>query len=174
MKKYFGLLLLFLILIFSNCKNSEKTSITTIEELGELVFEAIVKNDFEEIKVLMVKIEELENTVDNSELSEDLKTEFKKEMIEKFNSDKDKTINNMESEFENIQENIQSKSCGSNVNLGEIKCSIRYLNNVPFEIGSLEVSYDCEGDIETVNVKVIKTDDGWRLIEKLRLVYKEK
>lgn len=170
MKKHLGLLLLIGALLFNSCNNSQSSEEMTFEELGELVFEAIINDDFDEIKSLMVTLEELEKTVENSDLPESQKVKFKSEMTEKFNTDKDKTLSKMESGFEGIQESLNAKSCGSNVNLGEIKCSIRILHKVPFKLGNLELRYECEGELETVNVEIIKTDDGWRVLEKIRLV----
>ena len=147
---------------------------TTLDQLGNEIFDAINNNDLEKVKSLIVSIEEIETTVNNSDMPEDKKSTFKSQFSMKIKSDMDKTITKIEEGFLKIKENIDSKKCTNGVSIGEITPKTNKLRNLPIELGELEIQYSCKDDIERINVEVIKTESGWRILEKLRLVYKER
>jgi hypothetical protein len=63
------------------------------------------------------------------------------------------------------------KSCDSLV-LCEITSKIKLLRNVPLEIGNLEIEYSCLEGTEKIEVFVINTINGPRILDNVVLVFK--
>lgn len=143
-------------------------------KLGKQIYEAINANDLEKVQSFIVTIRELEATVENSEMGEDEKADFIADFSSRLKSGKysrDKKLYQVEKAFYEIRTNIENKQCKDGVILGEITSKTLKLRN-HIEIGYLTINYSCKADSEAIKVTVIKTDFGWRIFERLRLVDK--
>lgn len=146
------------------------SSSTETDELGKKIFHAIEQNDFESIKKMMVSTTDVESTLDNIEMDEDRKINVKKSLIEKINVDRDLTISTIEKGFKEIREVFESKRCKKGIEIHKVTPKTSVVNGLPFEIGDLRIEFKCGKTIEAMNVKVIKTESGWYILEKLRLI----
>ena len=172
MKRISSFTLIAFSILFFGFTTPEKPK--TLDDLGKEIFEAINNKDLKMVKSFIVTAEEIESTIDNSDMAEDKKTVFKSQFADKITTDMDKTVLQIEKGFNEIRKNIKSKKCKGGVTIGQITPKTNKLRNLPIELGDLEILYSCKDDIEKINVEVIKTDAGWRILEKLRLVYKER
>ena len=105
------------------------------------------------------------------EMDEERKIKVKKSLIEKINSDSDITISTIEKGFKEIREAFESKKCKKRIEIHKITPKTSVVNGLPFEIGDLRIEFKCGNTIEAINVEVIKTESGWYILEKLRLIH---
>lgn len=141
---------------------------TSAEDLGNKIFESIKQGDFETIKALIVSSEDIIQTINHSNLNEEKKESLKVSLIEKLETDSEKTLIQIENGFKKTREVFESKKCKNGVEINKIKSQVNPV--LGLEIGELEIEFICKKNIETINVEVIKTESGWFILEKLRLV----
>ena len=141
-------------------------------KLGKQIYEAIHNNDLEKVKSFLITQEEMEKTVENSEMNDGKKADFISDLSNRIKSLEDKKNQQIEDGFNQIRTNIASKNCEGGIQPGEIKSKTHKLRD-HIEIGYLHINYSCETDTETIKVTVIRTDFGWRILENLTLLGKE-
>ena len=158
--------LCFIILSFAKSSSSTGT-----DDLGNKIFNAIEENDFEAIKKMMVSTEDVESTLDHFEMDESRKTNVKKSLTEKITGDWELTMTTIEKGFKEIREVFESKKCKKGIVIHKITPKTSVINGLPFEIGDLRIEFKCGKTIDAMNVEIIKTESGWYILEKLRLIH---
>lgn len=156
----------FIILSFTKSSSSTGT-----DDLGNKIFNAIEQNDFESIKKMMVSTADVENTLDHFQMDEARKANVKKSLIEKITGDWELTITTIEKGFKDIREVFESKKCKKGIVIHKITPKTSVVNGLPFEIGDLRIEFKCGKTIHAMNVEIIKTESGWYILEKLRLIH---
>jgi hypothetical protein len=151
------------------CERKTKTS----DELENEIFEAIKANNFKKIKELIVTEDEVLSTIEASQIPASDKKEFKTQFINHFKAERKQTVERIKDGFKEINEQIDSEGCRTKIVIGKVSYNTNKMRNMPFELGHLEIEYSCDDVKETIDVEVIKTTDGWRILEKLRLVYND-
>ena len=162
------LLLSFLSLVTLSFIKKKDSSLP--EDLANIIFELIKDNKEKQFLELLIKNEEFTKTIDASDMDKEAAKEFKTQFTQKLNADREKTIKKLKEGFAKIQTDISNKSCKTEIQLGNITPKVAPLGNLPLELGELNFQYICSKDTQNVNVKVINTIKGWRVIEKIRLV----
>ena len=167
MKKTVLLLSFLSLVLFSFIKKNDNSS---PEVLAKTIFETIKNNKEKQFLELLIKNEELTKTIDASDMDKESAKEFKAQIIQKLNADRDKITKKMKEGFAKIQADISNKSCKNEIKLGSITPKFTPLRNLPLELGELNFQYICSKDTQNVYVKVINTIKGWRVLEKIRIV----
>jgi hypothetical protein len=157
------------LIILSFTKSSSSTG---TDDLGNKIVNAIEQNDFESIKKMMVSTADIESTLDHFEMDEARKANVKKSLIEKIIGDLELTLTAIEKGFKDIREVFESKKCKKGVVIHKITPKTSVVNELPFEIGDLRIEFKCGKTIDAMNVEIIKTESGWYILEKLRLINK--
>jgi len=145
----------------------------TPTDLGQEMFELIKSKNLKGLQNLIVTGGEMSATIDNSGQTGPEITSFKEQMIAKIDGEKDKTKEGITKSYEKIVADIDKKKCGKSIQIGKITPTTSKLKNYPIELGQVEVEYKCGAVTEKFTVEIINTSNGWRIMEKLRLVYKE-
>jgi len=158
------------IVIFSFAKTKKSSKET--DEFGLKVFQAIEQNDFELIKKMMVSKEDVESTLDHFEMDEARKSNVKKSLTAKITEDWELTMSTIEKGFYEIREVFESKKCKKDIIIHRIKRNTSVVHGLPFEIGELKIEFKCGKTVNAFNVEIIKTETGWYILEKLRLIHK--
>ena len=167
MKKLVLLLSFLSLVTFSFTKKKDNSS---PEDLANSIFKTIKNNKEKQFLKLFIKDEEFNQTIDASDMDKEVAKEFKAQFIQKLNADREKTTKKLKEGFAKIQTDISNKSCKTEIQLGNITLQVASLRNLPLELGELNFQYICSKDTQNVNVKIINTIKGWRVIEKIRLV----
>ena len=169
MKKITSIVLIGLSLIILSFTKS--SSSTEADDLGNKIFNAIEQNDFESIKKMMVSTADVESTLDHFEMDEGRKANVKKSLTEKIAGDWELTMTTVEKGFKEIREVFESKKCKKGIVIHKITPKTSIVNGLPFEIGDLRIEFKCGKTIDAMNVEIIKTESGWYILEKLRLIH---
>ena len=151
-----------------------KKAPTDIITLGQNIFNAIKSENKEQLLDLIVTNEEMIETIDDSNLSDSIKASFKSEFITMLNEKSDKTTAQIIKGYTTIRNDIDNKKCGNSITLGRLTENTSHLKNLPIELGHLEIEYLCKKKSSIIDVEIINTTRGWRILEKLRLRAKEK
>ncbi len=162
-----GLILVLFLTSFSTGKKFDKP-----EDLAKEVFELLKSKNLKGILNLVVTGKEMAATVDKSGQTGTEITSFKEQMVAKIDGDKEKTHEKITKGYNRITSDIDNKKCGKSIQLGKITPSVNKLNNYPIELGQVEVEYKCGTETQTFAVEIINTLEGWRIMEKLRMVAK--
>lgn len=169
MKKITSIVLIGLSLIILSFTKS--ISSTGTDDLGNKIFKAIEQNDFESIKKVMVSTVDVESTLDHFEMDEARKANVKKSLTEKITGDWELTMTTIEKGFKEIREVFESKKCKKGIVIHKITPKTSVVNGLPFEIGDLMIEFKCGKTIDAMNVEIIKTESGWYILEKLRMIH---
>lgn len=169
MKKISSIVLIGIsVIILSFTKSNSSTS---ADDLGNKIFKAIEQNDFESIKNMMVSTADVVSTLDHFEMEEERKVKVKKSLTEKITGDWELTMTTIEKGFKEIREVFESKKCKKGIIIHKITPKTSVVNGLPFEIGDLRIEFKCGKNIDAMNVEIIKTETGWYILEKLRMIH---
>ena len=169
MKKLTSIALIGLsLIILSFTKSSHSTG---TNDLGNKIFNAIEQNDFESIKKMMVSTADVVSTLDHFEMDEARKANVKKSLTEKITGDWELTMTTIEKGFKDIRAVFASKKCKKDIIISKIIPKTSVVSELPFEIGDLRIEFKCGKTIDAMNVEIIKTESGWYILEKLRLIH---
>lgn len=164
MKKIIAILFSFFILTsFTNI------NFTTEEQLAQKIVSAIKNNDKSELLKLIITEEESISLFDSCIAPDSVKNEFKFAIRQ----DSGKTIRNIERKFSDITKKLSDNNCLSSITISKVIPETTRLQTT-IELGKLDIEIiTCGSKQETITVKIIKTKEGWKILEKLKLIYKE-
>ncbi|MFZ9846792.1 MAG: hypothetical protein ACO3EE_01420 [Flavobacteriales bacterium] len=86
--------------------------------------------------------------------------------------DSGETIKKIIYKFDEITKKLTDKNCLPNFTITKITPEKQTLKS-NIELGKLDIEITCGINQETITVKIIKTKSGWKILEKLKLIYRE-
>lgn len=169
LKPIFNTVMFFIIslltLSFSSGKLSDKR-LETAEELGQAIVSCLAANDKAKLMELFITENDLVESIDRSNMEEAKKTHFKKGLIAKLQTDRDKTVATIQKGFDDIVKAVNKKP----ITVTSLKVDVNALKDLPdMEIGDMEVNLTAKRKKITFSVEIMHTVNGWKILEKLRL-----
>lgn len=141
---------------------------TTEDQLAQKIASALKNNDKEALLKLVCTEKDWIEIIDSSLANDSTKHKLKTAMAQ----DSSETIRKIIYKFDEITKELSEKGCLSTFTIVKITPETQTLKS-NIELGKLDIEITCGSNQETISVKIIKTKEGWKILEKLKLIYKE-
>ncbi len=147
--------------------SSTTENINEPDTLGFKLCEYIKSNNVEAFKELILTKEEMIALLNKIEIPKKIKKEVMKDfdkMIIQMDAEKEKMIK----KFNIIHQSFIEKGCAESVEVYMVQPKIEPLKNLPFELGTIYIIYDCNSERDTITAEITKTNNGWKIAGHLR------
>lgn len=158
-----NILLLFIGILGLSFQNNKNSSSPT--DLAHEIFRCISKNDKKDFVKLIATTSDLEKTTDELQLDSIQKNSLRKELINKFESQRAQNEKTFLQTFDLVFKDLNY----SKWKITEIKPETNKLK-LGIELSELSINYLTKKKTRTLKVKIIKTVNGWKMLEKIRRI----
>lgn len=150
--------------------NESASKNLSLQQLSEQIFEACSQTDSSKLIGLIATKQQMEQAI-NAYASIPLEEIFIKSVLTKLNPDSASTTHEVLKGMNDVNQKMTSCEFKGKLEVDSIYPDTHTLNRIPIDIGHLGISYRCKKEMVLLDVEVIQTLEGWKVLKGLKVKY---